>query len=122
MKIYLAHSREMDYRNDLYLPLRSESYFENHELILPHEIERPVNTREFYRTIDVFIAECSYPATGLGIEMGWVYDDGKEIYCVYKKGAKISSAISAVTDRFYEYSNSKELVTIIKDIVENNVI
>jgi len=119
MKIYIAHSRQMDYINELYNPLRSEPFFEEHELILPHEkSDKSSNTREFYKTIDVFIADCSEAATGLGIELGWAYDDNKKIYCIYKSGSVLSSSIKAVTKNFYEYENSNEMVEIVKDIVE----
>lgn len=119
MKIYIAHSRKMDYMNDLYIPLRNDSFFVNHELILPHEKnERSYNTREFYRTIDVFIADCSEVAIGLGIEMGWAYDDNKKIYCIYKSGSVLSSSINAITKNFYEYENSDEMVGIVKNIID----
>ena len=42
--------------------------FNNHKLVLPHENNQEnTNTRDFYKSIDVLIAECSKPATGLGI-------------------------------------------------------
>ena len=85
MRIYIAHSKDINYIEDLYKPLRNDSFFKNHELILPHETDiNSANTREFYKTIDVFIADCTEPATGLGIEIGWAYDDNKKIYCISK--------------------------------------
>lgn len=121
MKIYVAHSKKMNYIDDLYKPLRSDPFFNNHELILPHEADvNSANSREFYKTIDIFIADCSEPATGLGIELGWVYDDNKKIYCIHKSGSKISNSIKVLTDSFYEYSNPTEIVEIIKNIVEKN--
>ena len=120
MKIYVAHSKQIDYINDLYKPLRNDSFFKEYELILPHEeSEYSSNTRGFYKSIDVFIAECSEPATGLGIELGWAYDDNKSIYCIYKKGYKISGSLKAVTDNFFEYNSLNEMIEIIKEIVEN---
>ena len=119
MKIYIAHSKKIDYINDLYIPLRNDSFFYEYELILPHEkSESSSNDREFYKNIDVFIAECSESTIGLGIELGWVYDDCKNIYCIYKSGKKISNSIKAVTHNFQEYENVKEMVIIIKGIVE----
>ena len=90
MRIYIGHSKKIDYINELYEPLKKETFFNEHELLLPHDqSEFSSNTREFYKTIDIFIAECSDAATGLGIELGWAYDDNKKIYCIYKKGNKI---------------------------------
>ena len=120
MKIYIAHSKNMNYIEDLYKPLRSDPFFNNHELILPHEKDvNSTNSREFYKTIDIFIADCSEPATGLGIELGWVYDDNKKIYCIYQKGKKVSNSIKVLTNNFYEYNNSSEITSLIKNIIKN---
>lgn len=122
MKIYIAHSKKMDYINDLYKPLRNDSFFKDHELILPHEkSENSSNTREFYKNIDAFIADCSEGATGLGIELGWAYDDNKKIYCIYQAGKHISNSIKLVTDKFYEYSNINEIIEIVKNIVKKEM-
>lgn len=121
MKIYIGHSKDINYIDELYKPLRNDSFFNEYELILPHEKSRDSsNTREFYKNIDVFIAECSEPATGLGIELGWAYDDNKNIYIIYKKGKKISGSLKAVTDNFFEYESVEEMVEIIKEIVKNS--
>ena len=118
MRIYIGHSKKIDYINELYEPLRKDAFFDNHELILPHEKDEfSSNSREFYKTIDIFIAECSYAATGLGIELGWAYDDNKKIYCIYKKGKKISGSLKSVTNNFYEYNNRDEMVNTVKSII-----
>ncbi len=119
MKIYIAHSKDFDYKNELYNPIRELEENINHEIILPHEKnDKSSNTRDFYKKIDLMIAECSYPATGLGIELGWVYDDNIPIYCIYKKGNKISGSTKSVTDNIIEYTNIEEMQTIIKSIIK----
>ena len=119
MRIYIGHSKKIDYINELYKPLKNDPFFKNHELILPHdESDSSITPREFYQTIDIFIAECSEKATGLGIELGWAYDDNKKIYCIYKKGKKLSGSLRAITDNFYEYNNTDEMVNIVKSIVD----
>lgn len=118
MRIYIGHSKKIDYINELYEPLKKETFFNEHELLLPHdESEFSSNTREFYKTIDIFIAECSDAATGLGIELGWAYDDNKKIYCIYKKRKKISESLKSVTNNFYEYNDLSEMVNIVKSII-----
>ena len=118
MRIYIGHSKKIDYINELYEPLKKETFFNEHELLLPHDqSEFSSNTREFYKTIDIFIAECSDAATGLGIELGWAYDDNKKIYCIYKKGKKISGSLKSVTNNFYEYNDLSEMVNIVKSII-----
>ena len=121
MKIYVAHSREFDYKNELYIPIRENVELRKYNIILPHEEEGvSSNTRDFYNKIDIIIAECSYPATGLGIELGFAYDDNTPIYCIYKQGKKVSGSIRAVTNDIYEYANVDEMLNIIKKIIENN--
>ncbi len=119
MRIYIGHSKTFDYKNELYLPIRNYDNLREYEIILPHEkSDTSSNTRAFYRNIDLFIVECSYPATGLGIELGWAYDDNKPIYCIYKKGMKIGGSLKTVTNNFYEYSNTEELLIIIENIIK----
>lgn len=118
MRVYIGHSKKIDYINEIYEPLRKDTFFNNYELILPHEKDKnSSNSREFYKTIDIFIAECSDVATGLGIELGWAYDDNKKIYCIYKKGKKISGSLKSVTNYFYEYNDLDEMVNIVKLII-----
>lgn len=118
MKIYIAHSRGFDYQNDLYAPLRACADLPQAEIILPHESETHVNnTRDFYRELDLMIAEVSFPATGLGIELGWAADDRVPIHCVYRAGCEPSGSLYAVTDKFDEYSTSEELMVIITNII-----
>lgn len=115
MKIYIAHSREFDYQTELYQPIRHSSGLPQSEIILPHEPGYENHQdRDFYKTLDIMIAEVSCQATGLGIELGWAKDDGTPIICVYKKGAKISGSLKAVTDQFYEYHDDAELIKIIE--------
>ena len=120
MRIYIAHSKNMNYIDELYKPLRMDDFLSNHELILPHEYsEISSNSREFYKTIDIFIAECSESAIGLGIELGWAYDDSKKIYCIYKQGKKLSNSVKVITNNIYEYKDSADMISIIKNIINN---
>ena len=118
MKVYIAHSRLIDYKKELYEPIRGDEELNQYDIFLPHESsDSSSNTRDFYRKMDVVIADCSDAATGLGIELGWAYDDGIPIYCISKKGSKVSGSIGAVTDHFYEYADSSELLSILHEIL-----
>ena len=66
------------------------------------------------------IAQMSYPSTGLGIELGFLYDDNKRIYCIHKDSMKISSSINAITKNIYiyEYKNKEDMLNIINDIIK----
>ena len=116
--IYIAHSRDFDYENLLYKPIRSNKNLPQDEIILPHEPGHDNNhTREFYANLDLVIAEVSYSATGLGIELGWAFDSQVPIVCLYQSGKKYSGSLHAVTDQFYEYHNELELIKIIKKLI-----
>ena len=119
MNIYIAHSKKMNYQEDLYKPLRNEESLKKHQLILPHEkSDTSSNDREFYKQIDLFIADCSEKGTGLGIELGWAYDDKTKIYCIYQEGKNIGMSISKITNNIYSYKDTSEMVNLIKDIIE----
>lgn len=119
MRVYIAHPTDMDYKNEIYEPLRGDDFFSRHELILPHEESSKIlNVRDDYKNIDIVIAECSKPSTGVGVELGWFYDEKKPIYCFYKIGTRPSEAVAAVTRDIIEYSDSYDLVNKIKDVVE----
>ncbi len=115
MKIYIAHSREFDYENKLYKPIRN-NFNRDDEIILPHE-NNINNDRNYYKDIDLMIAEVSYPSTGLGIELGWAYDDNIPLYCIYNNEKSISSSINAITNNLYEYNNEEEMIEIIDNII-----
>ena len=117
MRIYIAHSREFDFKNELYVPIRNDEELKEHEFILPHEIsDVSSNTRDFYKDIDLLIAECSYPSIGLGIELGWAFDDNTPVYCIHKKGTKVSGSIYAITQNIFEYKDVDEMLEIIEKI------
>lgn len=119
MKIYIGHSKLDDFKNDLYIPIREK--LGNYNIIFPHEkaLDNYLE-REFYKSIDLFIAEVSTPATGLGIELGYADDDDTPIYCIYKKGSKYSGSLTTITDKFYEYKDTEDMIRIIEEIICRN--
>ncbi len=121
MKIYIAHSREFDYEKELYWPIRASKKLPQVDIILPHEPGYDNRQdRDFYRHLDLIIAEVSYSATGLGIELGWAADDHTPIVCIYQEGRKYSSSLHAITDQFYEYASNEELQATIERIIVKN--
>lgn len=119
-KIYVAHSKKMNYKEDLYKVIRESKRLEEYNIILPHEFDdNSSNPREFYKFLDLFIADVTHTGTGLGIELGWVYDDKVPIYFIYKKGSKLSGSIRCVSDKFYEYEDSVSLEKVLLEIIED---
>ena len=101
MRIYVAHPTSLDYENNIYIPLRSDGFFSQHELIFPHEV----------------IAECSQPSTGMGIELGWLYDENKPIFCFYQAGTEPSSAISIIAKTMVKYKDKEDFVNKVKEAI-----
>jgi nucleoside 2-deoxyribosyltransferase len=110
MKIYFGHSKSFDFKKDLYQPIRSSNLNSQHEIIFPHETDEFINSKDIIKDCDLIIAEGTYPATGLGIELGWAEMLGKPVLCVYKKGSKLSGSLKVVTNDFIEYSDPECLI------------
>lgn len=111
MKIYVGHSKDYDYINELYIPLRQSRLNAEHEIILPHEkSDKPYNSKELMKTFQLMVAEVSIPATGLGIELGWADVYEIPILAAYKKGQKLSGSVRKTAQYFLEYANSEELI------------
>lgn len=121
MNIYVAHSRNFDFKKELYTPIRKSSLNEKHIFVLPHEnSNEPFNSKKYLqKECNLLIAEVSEPATGLGIELGWANSYGVPIVCIYKKGSKLSGSLKVVSENFVEYSNSKELISKIEKIINS---
>lgn len=118
MRVYIGHPKSIDYLT-LYKAIRSDEELKSYEIILPHEYDaNGANSREFYQTLDIFIAEVSEKATGLGIELGWAYDDGVDIYALCNKSAKVSNSVRVLTDNIYLYEDIDEMIAIVKSIIK----
>lgn len=119
MKIYIGHSTEMQYEEELYSPLKESEIIEEHELMLPHDSKEFFESKSFLREeCDLLIAEVSNSSIGLGIELGWADEFEVPVVCVYKESSDPSDALKAVTEKTFEYSDRDELVEIVKNVVE----
>ena len=118
MRIYIAHPTSIDYKKEIYEPLRNDDFFLEHELVLPHEESVDIhNSREDYKSYDVVIAECSEPSIGVGIELGWFYDEKKPIYCFVKSGLSPSGAVVSIVEEVIYYNNEQDFVEKIRAII-----
>ena len=124
MKIYVAHSRSFDFPKELCDPLKNTPLAREHTFIFPHEENgEPFSSKEFFQNdCDLIIAEVSYPATGLGIKLGWADMLKIPIVCIYKKNSQISDSLKAVTDAFLEYSDTGDLIAKITQVIQNHQI
>ncbi|MFA6269291.1 MAG: hypothetical protein WCW13_01960 [archaeon] len=121
MKIYIAHSREFDFKKELYEPIKKSPLYKKYEIILPHEkSDKSFSTKELFREKgNILIADISKPSTGLGIELGWVNAFENRIICVYKKGSIFSDSIRTVTTEFIEYETPADLILKIQTLLGN---
>lgn len=113
MKIYITHSRNFDYKEELYKPLKDSHLARLHSFIFPHDnSNKPYNSKDIIlnKKCDLVLAEVSYPSTGQGIELGWANINTIPIVCIYKKGAKYSHSLGVVCSTFIEYTNSDDMV------------
>lgn len=119
MKIYFGHSKKFDFINEYYKPMEESEFLKGEKLIFPHSNDvTNKHKREFYASLDCFIAEVSYPALGLGVELGFASDENVPIYCFYRKGVKPNSTLKTLTDNIIEYSSLEELVSGVENVVK----
>lgn len=121
MKIYIGHAKKLDFKKELYQPIRESQLNVLHEIILPHEIHEEASdfvTRDIIKMCDVVIAEVSFPTTGLGIELGWADSASVPIICIYKKGQEIAGSLKVITDNFIEYDDVGDMINKISDAIE----
>jgi len=113
MLIYVGHVRKnYDYLGELYLPIRNSFLNLKHKIVFPYEDDdKPIKSKELLQKCDLFIAEVSFPSTGLGMEIGWAHIFETPILCIYKKGSMLSSSLKVVTSDFIEYDDSKDLLS-----------
>lgn len=111
MKIYISHSGNYDYENELYKPLKGSELFKEHDIFLPHEpdnVDTPA--QEVLKQTDLLVAEVSFPSTGQGIELGLANAADVRIVCFYKDGAKPSGSLRFITDKIVKYTDGQELL------------
>ena len=100
MKIYLAHSSNMNY-GKLY---KAFSLIDEVKFVFPH-ISKEKNSKTVIKGCDLFIADVSKPSHGVGIEIGWANSFGIPIILICKKGSKISSSLKFVSKKIIIYKN-----------------
>lgn len=88
--------------------------------IFPHsESSEPFSSKEIFQNgCDLIIAEVSYPATGLGIELGWADILKVPVVCIYKKDSKVPGSLKVITDKFIEYSGAEDLIAKIAQSIQ----
>lgn len=122
MKIYVSHSRSFDFEKELYEPIMQIEQSIDHEFILPHEKGRKFFDSKTYlkEEADLVIAEISYPAIGVGIELGWANIFKVPIVCFFKRGVTPSNSVKVLTDLIFEYSDKNDFSDKLAKFLENS--
>jgi hypothetical protein len=119
MKIFITHSSNYNFKEELYLPLRNSELNKKHEIFLPQEKGYEEITKDIIKNSDLIIAEVSYPSTGQGIELGWADIYNIPIVCIYKKERGLSSkSLNKITKDFILYNDSGDMIDKLQKYLE----
>lgn len=120
MKIYLSHSTQYDFLNELYRPLQASPLNTKHEIIYFLSDDSPdktKNSKEVIRTSDVVIADVSIRSIGIGMELGWADAFEKRIILIHQKEAQLSKYLKLLTEEIISYESSQDLVRQLEQIL-----
>ena len=117
MKIYIGHSKDFDFKEELYKPIINSKLNEENEFIFPHLDDSTFNSKEVIEDSDLFIAEVSRPSLGLGIEIGRAEEKGKRILCIYNKKYKAPSSLKYVNVDLLEYDDINDMINKIDEYI-----
>ena len=118
MKIYVGHSKDWNYKEELYEPILESELAKKYEIILPHIDENTFDTKQVIEQSDLFIAEISLPSLGLGIEIGRAEMINKKILCIYKKGYKCPRSLKYVAVDVMEYEEKNDMISKIENYIK----
>ena len=120
MNIYVGHSSAFDYQNNLYAPIQNSNLTTHHHFIFPHlHSKESYESKSIILDCDVFIAEVSFPSTGLGIELGWANQIGCKVLCLHHDDKKPSSSLSIICSDFVVYRNTDHMIQLLKERLGN---
>lgn len=115
MKVYLTHSKNIDYKR---LCALLKNAFSEIEFIFPYDnSKQPVDSSKYLKTrgCDLLLADITCPSTGQGIEIGWADSSDIPIIFFYKKGADVSRSIKFLSDIIIEYKTTEGLIQELKE-------
>lgn len=118
MKVYVAHSQQLPYQDELYQPIRTSVLNAEYEFVLPHETSQaPYNSLDQAKTFKALIAEVSFPSTGLGIELGWFNALGLPILCLQRAGSQVSPSVQLVATQYVVYDDTNSMLMAIQQFL-----
>ena len=121
MKIYIGHSTDYNFMDELYNPIMNSKLKDKAEFIFPHLTDETFNSKELIEQSDLFIAEVSKPSLGLGIEIGRAEMKNKKILCIYNEKNKISSCLKYLDVDVLSYTDQKDMISKIAEYIERRL-
>ncbi|MBN1619068.1 hypothetical protein JW887_07070 [Candidatus Dojkabacteria bacterium] len=112
MKIYLAHSSIIDYKKELYAPIKKSALIKNHEFVFfcDNPNYKSQNSRKMIQSCDLLIAEMSECSTGMGIEIGWANMMNKPIIIIGKNKKLKEGYMRTIANTIIIYSDTNDLI------------
>ncbi len=122
VKIYVAHSKKLNFFEELYIPLRHSVLNLEHDITLPHEKSDALySSKDFFRNdCDLLVVEASYPTIGAGIEAGWADAYDVPIIVMHKEGMKLSKSIASMGD-VIKYNSLDDMISKLSEAVNEKI-
>ena len=143
MKIYIGTSltHASQEHRDLIKEIRDEiAKIDNVEILEffsdPKDFDKPQSVSDIYNhdihhciaNADIFIAECTYPSTGLGWELGTAVEKrGILTIALAKKGSRVTRLLLGAEGEknknfyFREYKDKDDFIKIVKSFISNYI-
>jgi hypothetical protein len=120
-KVYVSHSKDFDFKNELYKVLRESSLNPKYQFFLPHEnSDELASSKEFFKNeCDVLVVEASYPKIGVGIEVGWADAFDVPLIVLIRKDFKLSASLKFIAKEIITYSSNEEMLLNLEKSLEN---
>lgn len=118
MKIYIGHSKDFNFKEELYNPIINSKLNVENQFIFPHISDKTFNSKEVIEQSDLFIAEISRPSLGLGIEIGRAEMKNKRILCIYDEKFKEPSSLKYVNVDIFAYKDTEDMICKIEEYIE----
>lgn len=118
MKIYIGHSTDFDFKEELYIPIMNLKLNKKNEFIFPHLTNKTFNSKDIIEQSDLFIAEVSRPSLGLGIEIGRAEIKNKKILCIYNEKFKVPSSLKYVNVDVLGYRDTEDMISKIEEYLK----
>ena len=118
MKIYIGHSNDFDFKEELYNPIINSKLNDKIDFIFPHLTSKTFNSIDIIEKADLFIAEVSRPSLGLGIEIGRAEMKNKKILCIYNENFKEPTSLKYVNVDILKYKDKEDMICKIEKYIK----